>query len=78
MERVCHAVLRACKALLSEWKLAPKDYPAVSECVESVLNQALLNVSDPDCQESLPFWGALGGIHWSLASAPAFASITCR
>lgn len=42
VERVCREVLRACRALCSEWKLAPKDWPAVTECVQSVLNQAPL------------------------------------
>lgn len=42
VERVCREVLRACRALLSEWKLAPRDWPAVTECVTSVLNQSPL------------------------------------
>ena len=32
VERVCREVLRATKALCSEWKLAPRDWPAVTEC----------------------------------------------
>ena len=40
VERVCREVLRSCKALISEWKLSPKDWPAVTEAVQSVLNQA--------------------------------------
>lgn len=42
VERVCREVLRACKALCSEWKLAPRDWPAVVESVQSVLNQSPL------------------------------------
>ena len=42
VERVCREVLRACKALLHEFRLAQKDWPAVTECVQSVLKQALL------------------------------------
>lgn len=42
VERVCREVLRACKALLSEWKLSPQDWPAVTESVQSVLNMAPL------------------------------------
>ena len=32
MERVCREVLRACRALCSEWKLALQDWAAVTEC----------------------------------------------
>lgn len=39
---MCREVLRACRALCSEWKLAPQDWPAVTECAQSVLNQAPL------------------------------------
>lgn len=42
VERVCREVLRAAKALCSEWKLAPRDWPEVTECVQSVLNHAPL------------------------------------
>jgi len=42
VERICREVLRACRALCSEWKLGPKDWPSVTECVQSVLNQAPL------------------------------------
>lgn len=42
VERVCHEVLRACKALLSEWKLSAKDWPTVTEAVQAVINQAPL------------------------------------
>ena len=42
VERVNREVLRATKALLSEWKLAPQDWPAVIDCVQSVLNQSPL------------------------------------
>lgn len=42
VERLCKEVLRSTTALCSEWKLAPKDWPAVTECVQSVLNHAPL------------------------------------
>ena len=42
IERVCREVLRACKALISEWGLSVKDWPNVTECVQSVLNHAPL------------------------------------
>lgn len=42
VERVCREVLRTCRALLSEWQLAERDWPAVTECVQSVMNQAPL------------------------------------
>lgn len=42
VERLCREVLRACRALCSEWKLAPKDWPAVVESVQSILNHAPL------------------------------------
>ena len=42
VERVCREVLRALRALLSELKLAPADWPSVLEIVQSVLNQAPL------------------------------------
>lgn len=40
VERDCREVLRSCKALISEWKLSPKDWPTVTEAVQSVLNHA--------------------------------------
>ena len=42
VERICREVLRACRALCSEWKLAPQDWPSVVECVQSVLNHSPL------------------------------------
>ena len=42
IDRVCREVLRACRALLSEFPLAPPDWPAVTECVQSILNHAPL------------------------------------
>lgn len=42
VERVNREVLRAAKALLSEWHLGVKDWPAVVDCVQSVLNQSPL------------------------------------
>lgn len=42
VERVCREVLRACKAVLHEFRLAQKDWPAVTECIQSVINQAPL------------------------------------
>lgn len=42
VEHVCHEVLRSCKALLSEWRLSPLDWPAVTECMQSVLNETPL------------------------------------
>lgn len=42
VERICREVLRSCKALCSEWKLTPQDWPCVTECVQSILNHARL------------------------------------
>lgn len=42
VERVCRKVLRSCKALLSEWRLAPQDWPCVIECTQSIINHAPL------------------------------------
>lgn len=42
VERVCREIIRACKALLSELKLAATDWPIVTECVQSALNHAPL------------------------------------
>lgn len=42
VERVCREVLRSCRALCSEWKLGPQDWPAVLQTVQSILNQAPL------------------------------------
>ena len=42
VERVCREVIRSCKALCSEWRLAAKEWPAVVECVQSMLNHAPL------------------------------------
>ena len=42
VERVCREVLRACKAMCSEWGLAAREWPAVVETVQSILNNAPL------------------------------------
>ena len=42
MEWVRREVLRACKAVFSEWKLNSKDWSSVVESVQSVLNHAPL------------------------------------
>lgn len=42
VERVCREVLRASRVLLSELKLAEQDWPAVSECIQSIINGAPL------------------------------------
>jgi len=42
VERVCRELLRSCKTLLSEWRLAYRDWPAVTEAVQSILNHAPL------------------------------------
>ena len=47
VERVCREVLRACRALLSEWKLAQQDWPAVTEAFQSVLNNTPLKRLGP-------------------------------
>lgn len=39
-ERVCREVLRACEALLHEFRLALKDLPSITECIQSVINQS--------------------------------------
>lgn len=40
VERVCREVIRVTRALCSEWKLDVKDWPAVIEAVQSILNYA--------------------------------------
>jgi len=40
--RANREVFRATKALLSEWRLGSRDWPAVVDCVTSVLNQSAL------------------------------------
>ena len=50
LERVCREVLRACKALLHEFRLAPKDWPAVTEFLQSVIDHTpsiRLELRDP-------------------------------
>ena len=42
IERICKEVLRSTTALCSEWRLAVKDWPAVTECVQSILNHSPL------------------------------------
>ena len=42
MERVCREVLRALKALCSEGNLTAKEWPAVVETVQNILNHAFL------------------------------------
>ena len=42
VERVCRELNRACLALLSEWKLSPRDWPSVVSSVQAILNQAPL------------------------------------
>lgn len=39
VERICREVFRACRALLSECKLAPHDWPFVTEAVRSISKQ---------------------------------------
>ena len=39
---MCREVLRACRALLSEWNLSPMDWPRITERMQSVLNHAPL------------------------------------
>ena len=52
VERVCREVLRATRSLCSEWKLAPRDWPAVTECVQGVLNHApLRGLGLRDCKK---------------------------
>ena len=42
VERVCREVKRACMTLVSEWRLSPREWPSVTECVLSILNQVPL------------------------------------
>lgn len=44
VERVCRELIRACKALLSEWKLSAKDWPSATEAVQSVISHAPLKL----------------------------------
>lgn len=40
VERICKEVLRSCQALLHEFRLAPSDWPSVTECIQSILNHS--------------------------------------
>lgn len=40
VERLCKEVLRATRALVSEWRLAPGKWTSVIECIQTVLNQS--------------------------------------
>ena len=51
VERICREVLRGCRALLSEWRLAPTDWPAVTECLQCMLNHAPLRSLRPRREE---------------------------
>ena len=42
VERVCREVLRASRALCSEWKLGAQDWPGVLETIQSILNHSPL------------------------------------
>lgn len=42
VERMCREVLRACMALLEEFKISPLDWAAVIHVIHSVLNQTSL------------------------------------
>ena len=42
VERVCREVIRTTRALWSEWRLSPKDWPSVIEIIQSILNDAPL------------------------------------
>lgn len=42
VERVCQEVIRATKAVTHELLISPKHWPAVLECVQSILNQSPL------------------------------------
>lgn len=42
VERECREAPRSCKALLSEWNPAPKDWPGVTGSVQTILNQSPL------------------------------------
>ena len=50
MERMYRETLRALRAVLAEFRLAPSDWPSILECVQSVMNHAplrRLGNSDP-------------------------------
>ena len=42
VERVCREVLRSCRALLSEWKMGPREWPAILEAIQAIINHAPL------------------------------------
>lgn len=42
-ERVCRKVLRELKEITNEFRISPKDWPAVFECVQSITNQSPIN-----------------------------------
>ena len=49
VERVCREVQRTCRALLSEWNLAPQDWPSILESVQSILNCSPLKRLGREC-----------------------------
>ncbi len=82
VERVCREVLRACKALLAEWRLAAQDWPTLTECIQSVLNHSPLKRlglrspqdSGSDTEDlSLSF----GSVHRNAASTTPSACAAC-
>ena len=44
VERVCREVLRACRALLSEFKLHQREWPAVVHIIQSILNHTIREI----------------------------------
>lgn len=42
LERICREILRTCQTMLNEFKLAPMEWPVVTECIQSVLNHSPL------------------------------------
>lgn len=50
IERLCKEVIRASRALLSEWQMPPTQWPHILNCVQCVLNQSPLERlgKDPD------------------------------
>lgn len=42
VERICQEILRACKAMLHEFRLSALDWPAVTEAIQSTLNHSPL------------------------------------
>lgn len=75
VEPICREVLRSCKVLLSEWHLTLQDWPALVECIQSILNHSPLkrlgNRSDGVYRTSLQVFTGIKPIRPLTKAFPA-------